>query len=268
MTQIIIPNPNIPCKPGWCLAYVNQAFRVPIRYPSATAAWNASATKHRDQDFPDGVWVPVWFSLLNEPNGHVALRAPDGRYFSTTHPTALTPTEHPNLAHLLNAYARFNPLTYLGWTEDVEGTPVVSLGGIQFQSGTTTTPIQEDSLANFEEADIERIVKKAIDGWSKDYRTFAGNRNQLDTFAQTQAEHEAILAAINAIPANVLFENRVDGRNIVDTGRQGLANDAVVLATLSGLSTGSTVTAADIAAAIPEDIAQQVVDALAARLVK
>jgi hypothetical protein len=127
MQQLITPNPDIPCKPGWCLAYVNEAFGVPKRYGSATAAWNGSATKHRDYDFPAGAWVPIWFSLEHEPNGHVALLAPDGSVYSTTDPYGYTPHHHPNIADLLNAYAANNPLTFLGWTEDVEDTPV--LGG-------------------------------------------------------------------------------------------------------------------------------------------
>ncbi|MDP9185636.1 MAG: N-acetylmuramoyl-L-alanine amidase [Actinomycetota bacterium] len=71
---------------------------------------------------------------------------------------------------------------------------------------------------------------------------------------------------VNPVIKGILFENRVDGRNIVDTGRQGLANDAAILASLSGLKAGTSITAADIAAAIPADIAKQVADLLAKRL--
>jgi len=71
---------------------------------------------------------------------------------------------------------------------------------------------------------------------------------------------------VSDIVQNVLFGNRIDGRNIVDTGRQGLANDAAILAALSGIKTGSEITAEDIAAAVPEGIAQAVADELAKRL--
>lgn len=126
-TQLIKPNPDIPCKPGWCLAYVNEAFRVPKRFPTAMSAWLNSETQHRDYGFPDDVWVPLWFSLKNEPAGHVVLRAPGGAVYSTTHPTSNVPTKHPNLEHLMMSYSYYNPLTYLGWTEDVEGTYVITL---------------------------------------------------------------------------------------------------------------------------------------------
>lgn len=138
MIQTITPNPNIPCAPGWCLAYVNEAFRVPKKYGSATAAWNGSKTKHRDWAFPRDAWVPLWFSLESEPNGHVALLAPNGRVYSTTSPFLRVPTIHPNIAHLISAYAAYNPLTYLGWTEDVEDTRVLAPMSLDFQSAPST----------------------------------------------------------------------------------------------------------------------------------
>lgn len=156
MIQIISPNPNIPCKPGWCLAYVNEAFRVPKRYGTATAAWLGSATKHRDWDFPAGVWVPVWFLLATEPAGHVALRAPDGSVYSTTHPTATTPTHHPDMADLFRAYARYNPLTYLGWTEDVEDTPVVGPGSLSLAG--TITPLEDEMLTEEQDRKLNSLV--------------------------------------------------------------------------------------------------------------
>jgi len=125
-TQAITPNPDIPCKPGWCLAYVNEAFGVPKKFGSATDAWNGSTTQHTDINFPSGVWLPLWFSLATEPAGHVALRAPDGSVYSTSNPYGTTPRHHPNLADLIYVYSFDNPLTYLGWTEDVEGTPVIT----------------------------------------------------------------------------------------------------------------------------------------------
>lgn len=126
MKQLIQPNPDIPCKPGWCLAYVNEAFSVDKRYGRAIDAWDASDTKHKDHDYPAGVWLPVWFTLANEPAGHVALRAPDGSVYSTSDLTNV-PHHHPSLEHLESYYAYYGmPLSYLGWTEDVEGTPVVA----------------------------------------------------------------------------------------------------------------------------------------------
>lgn len=127
-TQKITPNPNIDCKPGWCLEYVRRTFgqdAVP-GYGTATAAWENSKTQHRDRNFPAGVAVPVYYGLANEPAGHIVLRMPDGSVYSTSD-LKNVPHHHPNLADLEAYYAYYGmPLTYRGWTEDVQGTPVIT----------------------------------------------------------------------------------------------------------------------------------------------
>ncbi len=121
--QLITPNPDVPCTPGLCLVYVQSTFNIGAKYPSAIAAWNASQTQHTDYDFPDNVWVAVWFSLSNNEFGHVALRAPDGSIYSSSHPTSTTPTHHDSLIALELYYG--GRLQYLGWTEDVEDVKVI-----------------------------------------------------------------------------------------------------------------------------------------------
>jgi hypothetical protein len=126
MRQLITPTPYIPCQPGWCLQYVRQAFGLPARYATATDAWEASTSKHRDRNFPPGLWVPVWYGLADEPAGHVVLRAPDGSVYSTSD-LSTTPHHHPDLADLEDYYAYYGmTLTYRGWTEDVAGYPVLT----------------------------------------------------------------------------------------------------------------------------------------------
>lgn len=131
-TQLIAPNTGIACKPGWCLQYVQDAFGV-VGGPgyrwagSATQAWNQSPTQHPDWNFPSGVAHPVWFELANEPAGHVAIRMPDGTVFSTSD-LGNTAHHHSSMADLMGYYAYYGmPLTYLGWTEDVENVQVLSL---------------------------------------------------------------------------------------------------------------------------------------------
>jgi hypothetical protein len=125
--QTITPNPNISCRPGWCLEYVRTAFGLPVKYPTADAAWDASTTKHRDTAFPAGMAVPVWFDVAGVPAGHVALRMPDGTVYSSTNPNSTVPRRHPSIADLMAVYAAAGlPLTYRGWTEDVCGYRVVT----------------------------------------------------------------------------------------------------------------------------------------------
>lgn len=126
--QSIAPNPNISCSPGWCLEYVRRTFGLGVVNPTAISAWNASRTQHRDMNFPSGVWVPLWFQVRGVPEGHVVLRAPDGSIYSTSD-NSTVPHHHASLADLLAYYARggvnARTLTFLGWTEDVQGTPVL-----------------------------------------------------------------------------------------------------------------------------------------------
>ena len=121
--QLITPNPNITCTPGLCLVYVRETFGIGPKYPSAIAGWNASAYKHTDQQFPANASVPIWFTLSDNEFGHVALHQPDGSVWSSSSPTSTTPVHHPSLSDLLSYYG--GRLSYLGWTEDVEGVRVV-----------------------------------------------------------------------------------------------------------------------------------------------
>ena len=121
--QVIAPDPEVPCTPGWCLTYLDDSFDLEAHgkqrnYPTATAAWEASRYKHQDQDFPEGCWVPVWFSLKDVAAGHVALRAPDGSIWSSSHPTSNKPVRHASLDALYKYYGP-GRLSYLGWTEDL-----------------------------------------------------------------------------------------------------------------------------------------------------
>lgn len=160
--QTVAPNPNIPCKPGWCLQYVRQAYGLAGVHPTATAGWDASPTQHRDRNFPTGVWIPVWFSLANEPAGHVALMAPDGSVYSTSDLTNV-PHHHPDLDDLIAYYARYGmPLGYRGWTEDIEDVAVITGAGINVEGAITTSP-QEDDMPSAEEV-VDELLNREITG--------------------------------------------------------------------------------------------------------
>ena len=126
-TQLITATPSIYCRPGWCLEYVRGTYRLPadVAYPTAISNWLKSPTKHQDRNFPDGMWTPIWFTLKYEPAGHVALLAPDGSVYSSSSPISNLPVHHSSLDALIAYYARANPLTYLGWTEDIQGIKVM-----------------------------------------------------------------------------------------------------------------------------------------------
>ena len=193
--QVITPNPDVPCTPGWCLQYVRQAYGLPARYSSATEAWDNSTSQHTDWDFPD-CWVPVWFSLATEPAGHVALLAPDGSVYSSSDANTSTPHHHPSLDDLISYYAAGNPLTYLGWTEDVASYPVIADSSIGYESATIT-PL-EDTLSA---AEVDAIVLES-------------NKQHIET-------RRIFLEALAAVPGNVLkqpvpYKDPVTG---ADTGQ-------------------------------------------------
>jgi hypothetical protein len=114
---------------GWCLAYVQDAFKTDHQDPDAMDAWNDNYLNgnHPNELPPVGKTVPVYFSLGNVPQGHVAISLDDGFVASSTlggyHPK---PYFHPNLQHMIDMYAKYNGgCTYLGWSEYVSTTRVV-----------------------------------------------------------------------------------------------------------------------------------------------
>jgi hypothetical protein len=228
MQQLIRPNPNIWCQPGWCLAYVNEAFGVAKRYGTATAAWNNSGTQHRDRRFPSGVWLPVWYELANEPAGHVVLLAPDGSCYSTSD-LSNTPYHHPSLAHLEWFYAYYGmALTYRGWTEDVEGTPVIR-PTISTQS--TTTLQEDDDMAlspNFEPQVREalEIIVEAVDGFP------IFDKNVRSVFDILRAQGDAQTATIAQLVTMLAGRERLDSQQIIDGVTDAIAARVKISATV------------------------------------
>lgn len=157
MEQLITPNPNIPAEQGMCLQYVRQAFGRPAVSPRAIDAWNKSTSKHYDTNFPDGCWVPLWFSIATVPAGHVVLRAPDNTVWSTSDNNPSPVHHHSSLNDLMAYYAYYGlPLTYLGWTEDIDGFTVVQLNN-QTQEDLTMAKLDNDDRLF-----IQELVNGAI----------------------------------------------------------------------------------------------------------
>lgn len=190
MPQLITPNPNIPCQPGWCLQYVRQTFRLAGVHPTATAAWESSPTQHPDRNFPDA-WVPVWYGLANEPAGHVVLRAPNGNVYSTSD-LGSTPHLHPDLGDLERYYAYYGmPLTYRGWTEDIENVAVMtpnfdgiaSMGDVTAITPATTAP-EGDALTPDQMLELKLFIQS--DNEAKAAATRADVVNQLKLWIQEQ----------------------------------------------------------------------------------
>lgn len=253
--QIVTPNPDIPCQPGWCLQYVRQAFGAPVVEPSATAGWNNAKYRHEDMNFPEGCWVPLWFSIPGIPEGHVVLRAPDGSIYSTSTP-GITPYHHPSLEHLIWYYGpRVQPqyqlsLQYLGWSEDISNVRVVQESGIQFQS-ESITPLEEDDM--FTDADRALLQAALNKDDGAQLRRDLGYQNDSLFSKADGAWQNGILADISARLGHTL--NKEDGGYIV-----GLLN------ALKPGETDAGAIADAVVAAVGKDVAGEVVKAIGEKL--
>jgi len=155
-SQLITPSPNIAAEEGMCLQYVRQTFGLPVRYGSATEAWNNSPSKHRDRNYPQNVWFPVWWALDKNVNGHVALAHSVYGVYSTSNLNPNPLKHHPSIADVEAYYAKYGfTLTYRGWTEDVAGTPVIADFGLAAQGDIKTGGLTV--------ADIDSITKQLAD---------------------------------------------------------------------------------------------------------
>ena len=255
MKQLITPNPNIWCRPGWCLEYVKNAFGTPAVYPSATAAWNGSTKKHADRNFPAGVAVPVHYGLTTTPLGHIVIRMPDGSVYSTSDLTN-TPHHHPNLEDLEAYYAYYGMgLIYRGWTEDVEGTPVM-VPTVTAQS--TTTPKAKGFLMAASEADQEKAVDYILRYLNAPIGSIpektweipvvhGGTHSAKTELVKTRQQVIALTNAVTAMSKNPTL----NAEQITAAVQAGFIESAQ-----------------DVLELIPDEIANDVVNALAARLGK
>lgn len=108
--------------PGWCLNHVQRGFDAGWAGSTATDGWNRAQFKHTDENYPDGVWVPVWFAMKGEPAGHVvAYKKGFGLYSASDNDNE--GDFHPSIKHLMDYYG--GRLTLRGWSEDLNGTRVV-----------------------------------------------------------------------------------------------------------------------------------------------
>lgn len=124
---------------GLCLAFVSgYCYQAAARYPSAIAAWNASAHKVRTADTRQiPVGAPIFFS--GSRYGHVAVYAGGGLMRTTNSRTGKI---HTNTVSSWVAAG----YTLLGYTTDIEGQPIPGLGstsstGTAMRQGTVTDQV-------------------------------------------------------------------------------------------------------------------------------
>lgn len=150
MEQLILPNYAIAYTGGKCEKYVENttgqsgvwgAAVIPVPPYSYTGAWreNYNGWNHSGEQPPRGFRVPVFFSLGDNPEGHVAIWIGDGRIATTpkvgNHPTAYI---YPSMQAMIDDYAKYNGgCTYLGWSEGIGKKQVVKGDTMEIDKDTS-----------------------------------------------------------------------------------------------------------------------------------
>lgn len=126
--QLKAPNLSVSAPVGMCLNYARTAFGAPGGITYAWQAWQKTAYKHADQNFP-GYPVPIWFSWVvnGQEEGHVAIQMPNGQIYSSPWKTGTGHAVLPSIAELIRIYGDNgkHQMTYQGWSEDINGVRVV-----------------------------------------------------------------------------------------------------------------------------------------------
>lgn len=107
---------------GWCLAVSETAFGVPRLYADAWEGWNATKLKHKDRNFPKGVYFPIWFDgyWQGKRYGHVAIYK-NGKIWSSPY----TSKPYMDVLNSIEEVERIYGMKYVGWSEDIAGVNVI-----------------------------------------------------------------------------------------------------------------------------------------------
>lgn len=106
---------------GHCLREVRECLAVPQRYGTAQEAADHVARMHREPNLsliPRG--VPIWWSGGSQGAGHVALST---GFLSKCFSTDILRTGYFDRVDIALIHQKWG-LTYLGWSEDINGVTV------------------------------------------------------------------------------------------------------------------------------------------------
>lgn len=132
--QVATPNVNVSGTSGWCLQYVDDAVKAPDphRAGSAQQSWNnavANKTAHPNEEPPNNVWVPVYYTIENgryAGYGHVAWYYSDGKttkIYDSEYASGKRNKPYGSGAELISFMGW--QMRYLGWSEVVDGVRAV-----------------------------------------------------------------------------------------------------------------------------------------------
>lgn len=113
----------------WCLAIAQKTFNVAPFAASAQIAWNWNNTKHTDRNFPDGCFVPIWWTGGTGNYGHVAVAKRSGNWIQIwsspyTHKPFFDYFEG-EINTTIDTLSRIYGVNYVGWTETMNTTRII-----------------------------------------------------------------------------------------------------------------------------------------------
>lgn len=124
--QVVTPNLNVTAVLGRCLEYVQNAYGLRWTGSFALDGWNKNHSNHADRDIPQGVYVPVWFDgyWTGIRYGHVVIYKDGVCYSSPWSAVSAAAGRHDTLGSIADV-ERIYRMTYLGWSEDMNGQRVI-----------------------------------------------------------------------------------------------------------------------------------------------
>lgn len=109
---------------GWCLAVVKAAYGATKSMGTALNAWNCDKTQHKDKDFPEGLYIPAYFSGDKDNYGHVVILKRTGNNIKVwsspyTHKPYYDTFSGSIDSVLSTIIKKYGLKQFLGWTEFV-----------------------------------------------------------------------------------------------------------------------------------------------------
>jgi hypothetical protein len=151
--QLVVPNLSVSGQIGWCLDYARRVFSAPAGILYASQSWQLTKQKHRNADFPTDVVVPIWFDyqLGGMNQGHVAIHVPGKGIYSSPWKAGTSSAVLRSVDELIRIYSSNgkNPMTFVGWSEDINGVRVVEPQGGDDMSRVGPVELNILSLAFF-----------------------------------------------------------------------------------------------------------------------
>lgn len=198
----------LPSISGWCLAYTQVAFGTPRLYASAWLAWQATKKKHTNRDFPRNVYFPIWFSHYGSYGspprydnwGHVAIALVRDNGTMTIWSSPAGNKTSPDIYSSVDQVANVYRSTYVGWSEDLSNTDLIT-----YQGGATTATTNMISYDEFAQIILD-IIEDSPHYKSNQPQAFTGHVNWL------QVEHAKDWAAPRKWAKGIMANNGVLNR--------------------------------------------------------